>query len=238
MKTIKFLLFSSVALLFATTSCIDDFTIHGNGMTASEERITTSFDQVKSEGDFDVHITGGDEFDILVNAESNLLPYIETDVNNGKLRIYIRGIHNIKNQLPMEVYITTPYLKGITQSGSGMVTSDYFSSSHFNAVISGSGSIVTAIDAVTVDALISGSGNLTLSGTATNAGFTISGSGKIKADNLSVNDCSAKISGSGNIWVNVEQSLKANISGSGNVFYIGTPNIEKHISGSGNVIPD
>lgn len=238
MKTIKLLLLSSGALLFATTSCIEDFTIHGNGMAASEGRITTVFNQVKSEGAFDVHITSGDEFDIIVNAESNLLPYIETDVNNHNLRIHIRGIHNIKNQLPMEVYITTPYLEGITQSGSGMVTSDYFSPDHFTATISGSGSISTAIDAVAVDAFISGSGKLILSGAATNAGFTVSGSGKIEAAQLNVHDCTAKISGSGNMWVNVEQYLKANISGSGNVFYAGTPNIEKHISGSGNVIPN
>jgi hypothetical protein len=238
MKTIKLLFFSSVALLFATTSCIEDFTIHGNGMAASEERITTGFNQVKSEGEFDVHITSGDEFDIIVNAESNLLPYIETDVHNHNLRIHIRGIHNIKNQLPMEVYITTPYLDGITQSGSGMVTSDYFISDHFNATISGSGGISTAVDAVTVDALISGSGRLIISGSATDAGFTVSGSGKIKAGNFNVRDCTAKISGSGNMWVNVEQYLKASISGSGNVFYDGSPDIEKHISGSGNVIPN
>jgi hypothetical protein len=238
MKTIKLLLFSSVAILFATTGCVEDFTIHGNGITASEGRIITGFKQVKSEGAFDVHITSGDEFDIIVNAESNLLPYIETDVNNHTLRIYVRGIHNVKNQLPMEVYVTTPYLEGITQSGSGMISSDHFSSDHFDVIISGSGSIATAIDAVTVDALISGSGNLSISGAATSAGFTVSGSGKIEADNLNVRDCSAKISGSGNMWVNVEQYLKANISGSGNVFYNGTPDIEKSISGSGNVIPN
>ena len=238
MKTIKLLVLGSVALLFATTSCIDDFTVHGNGMAASEGRITSGFNHVKSEGEFDVHITSGDEYDVTVNAESNLLPYIETDVNNHKLRIYIRGIHNVKNQLPMEVYITTPNLEGITQSGSGMVTTDYFNTDHFDVAISGSGNVETAIDAVTIDALISGSGNLTVSGTATNAGFTVSGSGKIEASNLAVHECSAKISGSGNMWVNVEQYLKANISGSGNVFYIGTPDVEKHISGSGNVIPN
>ncbi|HKI90358.1 MAG TPA: head GIN domain-containing protein [Draconibacterium sp.] len=236
MKTIKLLLLSSVALLVATTSCIDDFTIHGNGVAATEGRITTGFNQVKSEGAFEVHITSGNDYDILVNAESNILPYIETDVNNHTLRIYIRGIHNVRNQLPMEVFITTPHLEGITQSGSGIVTSDFFNSDHFNAVISGSGSIETAVDASTLDALISGSGNLTISGTATNSGFTISGSGKILADNLDAHACSAKISGSGSMWVNVENYLKANISGSGNVFYKGAPDVEKHISGSGNVI--
>lgn len=236
MKSVQLLLFSIVASLFATTSCIDDITIHGNGTTATESRITTSFNQVTSEGAFDVHITNGNDSEIIVNAESNILPYIETDVNHQTLRIHIRGIHDVKNQLPMEVYITTPYLEGITQSGSGIVTSDYFAANHFNVVISGSGNIETAVDATTVDALISGSGNLLISGGATDAGFIVSGSGKIDANNLHLRDCSAKISGSGNMWVNAERYIKATISGSGNVFYQGTPEIERQISGSGNVI--
>ena len=236
MKTTQLLLFSTVVLLFATTGCIDNFTINGNGTAATEKRITTGFNKIKSEGEFDVHITNGDEFDIVVNAESNILQYIETDVNNHTLRIYIRGIHNVRNQLPMEVYITTPYLEGITQSGSGIITSDYFLSDHFDAVISGSGRIETAVDAMNVDALISGSGNLLISGGATNADYVVSGSGKIDANELQVRDCNAKISGSGNMYVNVEHYLKASISGSGNIFCNGVPDIERHISGSGNVI--
>lgn len=236
MKTTQLLLSCTVVFLFATTGCIDDITIHGNGTAATESRITTSFNQVKSEGAFDVHITNGNDFEIIVNAESNILPYIETDVNHKTLRIHIRGIHDVKNQLPMEVYITTPYLEGIIQSGSGIVASDYFTTNHFNVIISGSGSIETAVDATTVDAMISGSGNLVISGGATDAGFIVSGSGKIDANNLHLRDCSAKISGSGNMWVNAEHYLKANISGSGNVFYSGTPEIERQLSGSGNVI--
>ncbi len=237
MKTVQLLFITAIVAVFAS-SCIDDFTIHGNGVEASEERITTSFSKVKSEGSFDVHITQGDDYDILVSSESNILQYIETSVHNQTLRIYIRGVHNIKNQLPLEVYITTPRLEGVTQSGSGSITSDYFSVNKFNAVISGSGSIETAVDAISVDAAISGSGNLTILGNANDADFSISGSGRIYASDLELRDCNTKISGSGNAWVNVERFLKANISGSGSIFYIGTPEIERHISGSGKVIPN
>lgn len=238
MKTIKLLFFSGVVLLFATTSCIEDFIIRGNGIEASEGRITLDFDRVKSEGEFDVHITNGDEFEVMVYAESNIIPYIETNVNNNTLRIYIRGIHNVNNRLPMEIYITTPILNGVKQSGSGIITTDYFLTNHFDATISGSGKIETAFDATSVDAIVSGSGNLLLSGVATVADLLVSGSGKIDTYNLELQDCNAKISGSGNIWVSVERFLNASISGSGDIYYYGTPTIEKHISGSGKVIND
>ncbi len=236
MKTIKHVYLSAAILLLAATGCIDDFTIRGNGIDASEGRIVTHFEQVKSEGPFDVHITSGDEFDVVVSAESNLLPYIETDVYRNVLRLYVRGLHNLNNRLPIEIFVTTPFLEGITQSGSGSVTTGYFVSDDFDVKISGSGSIETATDASNIDAVISGSGGLLLSGSAAHSDLTVSGSGTINAYNFAVSSCDANISGSGNIMTNVEDFLKVSISGSGNVFYIGSPEIESHISGSGNVI--
>lgn len=236
MKTIKLIVLSAIALLFTTTSCIEDFTIRGNGIESSEGRITSHFDKVKSEGAFDVHITNGAKHEIIISAESNILPYIETDVNGNTLRLHVRGLHNVKNRLPMNVYITTPYLEGIKQSGSGIITTDYFECDDMDIMVSGSGTIETAFDAISVDALVSGSGSLYISGDAVDADYVISGSGKIDAYDLVVRDCDATISGSGSVWAKVGRYLSATISGSGNVYYYGSPSIETYISGSGNVI--
>lgn len=238
MKTIKLAFLCASALIFTTTSCIDNFTIRGNGIEATEGRITPGFNKVKSEGEFDVHITNGDEYDVVITAESNILPYIETDVHNNELKLHIRGLHNVRNHLPMEVFITTPHLSGIKQSGSGVITTDYFTANNADFAISGSGLIETAMDADHIDAVISGSGRLTITGDAIDADFVVSGSGRIDAYDLTVNDCDARISGSGSIWTTVQHFLKATISGSGNVFYSGTPVVETHISGSGSVIQE
>lgn len=236
MKTIKLLFFSAVLILFASTGCVDNFIIRGNGIETSEGRITNSFEKVKSSGAFDVHITNGDEFEVVVNAEQNVIPYIETYVSGNTLNIDIRGMHNIKNSLPMEIYVTTPNLEGLKLSGSGVITTDYFYSNSFDVSISGSGYISTAIEAKKVEAKISGSGKLVLAGIADDVKFDISGSGKIDSYDLAVKNCAAKISGSGDMWVNAENNLYANISGSGNIFYYGDPNVESNISGSGNLI--
>jgi hypothetical protein len=136
----------------------------------------------------------------------------------------------------MEVYITTPYLEGIKQSGSGYITTDYFTPDHFDVSLSGSGNISTAVETDKIEASISGSGKITLSGEANDGRFSISGSGNIDAYDMTLITCNAKISGSGDMWVKVENYLNATISGSGNIFYYGDPGIETHISGSGNVI--
>ncbi|MFW5774113.1 MAG: head GIN domain-containing protein [Tangfeifania sp.] len=236
MKTIQLLTVGLVLLLFSTTSCVDDLIIRGNGIEATEARLTNRFSKVKSEGNFDVHISPGAEYNILIEAESNLIPYIETDVTGNTLRIHTQGLRNLRNRLPLKVFITMPYIDAITQSGSGIITTGFFEGEHLQVIVSGSGIIETATDAGVVDGIVSGSGNLYLSGEAVNGGFVVSGSGEIDAWDLSLRNCEATVSGSGSIWVNAGRFLKANISGSGNVFYSGTPAVEAHISGSGNVI--
>ena len=236
MKTLKIITICS-ALLVAATSCIDDFTIRGNGIAATENRITPDFSRVLSEGAFDVRITRGENFEIVVNAESNILPYIETDVSGNLLRIHVRGLHSVSNRLPMEVLVTVPDLSEIKQSGSGIISTGEFETRHFDVAVSGSGSVETAVKATTVDAVVSGSGILILSGAASNADFAVSGSGKIEATRMSLNHCDAAISGSGNMWIRVDRYINASISGSGNIYYAGTPAISKQISGSGNIFP-
>jgi len=236
MKTFKLTILGVFVLLILTTGCIDNFAIRGNGIETVEERNTSNFDKVKSSGDFVVHITEGENLEVIVKAEQNIIPYIETFVSNDELKVEIIGFHNIINRLPMEVYITVPSLTGISQSGSGAITTDNFTTDHLDLAISGSGYISTVANASEIDAFISGSGKLDISGEANTANFNISGSGKIQSYDLALHDCNARISGSGHMWVTAEQILHAIISGSGNVFYSGNPEIEVHISGSGHLI--
>ena len=223
-------------LLLSATGCIDDFIIRGNGISTSEARLVSDFSGVISEGDFEVHITPGDAYEVIINAESNLLPYIETSVRNHNLRVYTRGLNQLRSKLPIEVFITMPTLTNLTQSGSGWISTGHFVGQDFRFVISGSGTIETSADAVTVDAVISGSGNLWLSGSAFSGYFTVSGSGELDAWDFPLRNCEAVISGSGDIWTLVNRQLKATVSGSGNVIFRGNPQVESLASDSGNVI--
>jgi hypothetical protein len=236
MKTSLFSYAGIILLFFIVSSCTDDFIIRGNGIPDSEARLTQGFSSVASEGHFIVHITSGTQHKLIIEAESNLMEYIETEVKGGHLRIHTRGFTSLRNRLPIEVFVTTPSLKGIVQSGSGTITTGYFETDALNCVVSGSGSIETAVDANVVDAVISGSGQLNISGSALKGNMVVSGSGKLNAEDLAVQDCDAKISGSGSIWTDVSRYLKAVVTGSGHVFYSGRPQVETVVSGSGGII--
>lgn len=237
MKTTKIqILAASVLLLFATTSCLDELFIEGNGIQRTEERPDEGFNEIASSGDFEVHVTQGSSYSLEITAESNLLPYISTEVDGKKLKIRTSGIHSLRQTLPIEIYITTPALNGVSISGSGFIETGSFLSDEFYAHISGSGDIITKVNCNKMDANVSGSGILTISGISDYTRFLISGSGKIKSYNLEQNNCDATISGSGDMYVNVASTIDAHISGSGKVYYINYPAIHTSISGSGGVV--
>ena len=234
-KQIHFIFFSFL-LMIGLSSCMDEIFLEGNGHLETQNRSITGFDEVHSSGDFNVKVVPGSEFSVVVKAESNLLPYIETNVSGKTLKIGTNGIHSLHHNLPIEVLITQPELKGLSLSGSGLLYTGSFDCDNIQISLSGSGDIDTEISADKVKANISGSGTIFLAGEAFESDFRISGSGKIKAYDLVQDHCQTSISGSGDMYVNVSETLYAGISGSGKIFYINHPAVQSNISGSGKVI--
>lgn len=234
MKT-KLLLFTGAVVLLLT-SCIDELFIQGNGIPAVENRTVSDFSSVSSEGHFEVHIIQDEAPEVVIHAESNVMPFIKTTVNGGHLRIQTRGLHGIRNRLPIEVFIKAPTIESMVQSGSGWIKTGWLTGEAINYVVSGSGRIETSVEADNVDAVVSGSGELFISGIATDSHMAVSGSGEIEGWDFSTGRCEVKVSGSGDVWVHVDDYLKAVVSGSGHVFYSGTPFVDMAVSGSGGVI--
>lgn len=227
--------------------------IKGNGSVTTETRAMTPFNKMDNEGAFDVYIVQDSISEVRIEAESNLIPYIRTENNNGTLRIYT--YENLKTNYPIKLYISTPYVNSVTLSGSGLIDLGSVISNDLEVVLSGSGDISGSVDAElvtvslngsgsanmhvlcnTIDTYISGSGDMYFSGQGGTSHFNISGSGSVRAYEFALTNCYANISGSGDMFVKVSDLLDVKISGSGSVYYIGTPQIVLNISGSGSVI--
>jgi hypothetical protein len=237
MKTSGILLFiSAFSCLIYLTSCSKFHTIDGNGNVTTESRTLSTFSKVKSEGSFEVYIAQDSVQSVNVEAESNLLPYIETDVSGSILIIRVREHRNIDNHEPIKIYVKSPVVKSINLSGSGLINCDSMITSTLDVNLSGSGNMNIIAESNKIDAHISGSGKITLSGTANETDFNIDGSGNIHAYNLPQDTCFADISGSGDMYVYVNEFLDVRISGSGRVHYIGNPTVNTFITGSGTVI--
>jgi hypothetical protein len=106
-----------------------------------------------------------------------------------------------------------------------------------NIEMSGSGDIGTVgnFQFDDLSLLISGSGNFSFAGSAKNMNAKISGSGNIHTFDMPTENATVKITGSGDMQINVTRQLDATISGSGDIVYKGTPSVSSRVTGSGRV---
>src|SRR5690606_36326166 len=121
----------------------------------------------------------------------------------------------------IEVFITLPSIESATMSGSGSleINGSFPDQDRFRLTVSGSSKTIVEgmfqADEVNVD---------------------ISGSGDANLERIQCNKGDVKISGSGEVRMNVEETLKVRISGSGKVYYTGNAVVDSKVSGSGEVI--
>ncbi|MEZ4886088.1 MAG: head GIN domain-containing protein [Chitinophagales bacterium] len=256
MKAISkiFLLCLFFALSFS--SCDLDCT-KGSGDVISETRIVDFFDEIELRGSFELHLSQSDEFSLIIEADDNILPLIDTRINTQD-RLIIDLDDCIRKSEPIVLYIGAPnieeiYLKGsgdviaattldfnalkLEINGSGNVDIDSLFVNFAEIIIDGSGDArIDYLDALTVNAEVSGSGNIDLAGFSNDFNVEIDGSGDVDALNLITENCDIDISGSGNCEITATDKLDIIIRGSGSVYYRGNPVISSSISGSGNII--
>lgn len=236
MKKIATVLLAAFILLNA---CMDGngHRVKGDGSMTSKTFEPGGFNGVELSSGFDVYLTQGSKTDVKIEAEQNILSYIDVRVENGVLNIDSKEHVWLDPTQTVKVYITSPSYKSIDNSGSGHVTAQtkITHDGKFNVSSSGSGEMSLDLDAPEIEAHVSGSGTVSLSGETKKISADVSGSGGVSALNLKSEECDLGISGSGNIDVYSSIKLDANISGSGKVRYKGTAQVSKNISGSGEV---
>lgn len=215
-------------------------TIKGNGKVSKELRNVSAFSGVKLAGSMNIVLSYGEPGSITVEADENLIPYIETTVEDGVLKVKSKDQTNLKSDNKITVYVTADQLSSVAILGSGSVKGkgNFHSSQQSSFVVMGSGDIDLGVQSLNEAKVnIQGSGNIYLSGKASTLQAIISGSGNIDCNGLVVSKTDATISGSGNIKVNASESIDAKISGSGNVYHTGkATKVSVRSSGSGKAI--
>lgn len=214
--------------------------VKGNGKTVTIERSVGEYDAIAVSGWFDVNLVAGNEGELTLKGEENLLEYIKTEVKDGKLVIKTeKGVNLKPSNWNSGIYVTVPVesIDMVALSGSGDIVGETtIKSNDFKTAMSGSGDITLSVEANSIDASMSGSGDINLSGTVQDFEATISGSGDIKAYDLKAANVYAQVSGSADIKVTATEMIKARVSGSGDISYKGNPKkIDTKTSGSGDI---
>jgi hypothetical protein len=213
--------------------------IRGSGTVKTETREASGFHAVTLAGLGDLAITQGDSEGLTIEAEDNLLPYITTEVNNGRLAIGIKsGTSNISlaPTKPIKYNLQVKTLDSIGLSGAGNITTPSLTGDKLDLNTSGAGNMSLAkIQVKQLTTSMSGAGNATLDGQADGQDVSLSGLGNYSAGNLQSKTASVTVSGAGSATVWVGQTLTVRISGAGAVSYYGSPQVQQTISGVGSV---
>ena len=210
--------------------------LQGSGNSATETRNVAEFQAIGLSGSMDLVVRQGAVQSVRVQADDNLLPLLETVVDNNSLQVRWKKGQSLNTRARVLVTVVVPKLGGLSVAGSGDVRLETFSTPALQLSLSGSGD--ARLEALTTDDLgirISGSGDVTGNGTAARVKVSIAGSGDVRLADLRADDVTVAIAGSGDAAVNAQKTLQVSIAGSGDVTYTGNAVVKSSVAGSGSV---
>ena len=168
-----------------------------------------------------------------VVVESDVLPYVKTDVQGNTLVIRVEGK---KRYDKAKLHITVPELQAVELSGaSELECKDVNKTDRCTIEVSGASDVEMRLQVKELKVTASGASEIDLKGSADTAFFDLSGSSDADADDLVAQAVEAELSGASDLSVNAQQSLSVNASGASDVRYKGNPALKTKTSGASQV---
>lgn len=212
--------------------------INGSERVIDDVRSIGGYSRLLVQAPLDVRLKRADAERVVVHADDNIAPLVETVERGGVLTIGLRPGASFRTRSKLYVEVQARRMDGIVVRGSGEVRADRIEGAVFDATIQGSGDI--RVGSLQVDALavsIAGNGDFRAAGHAETVGVVIDGAGDVYCEDLQAKQVAVRIRGSGDARVNASDELKVDIDGSGDVRYRGKPKVSKRIGGTGSVEP-
>jgi len=228
-------LFSTLVISLFLCGC-GGGVVSGSGGVISESRLISNINSVIMGGSGELIVLQGDAEKLIVTADDNILPYINTDVKDGVLSLQLDSnpLSPIyEPSQPIKFELTIKSISALDVSGSGDVSAPSLSIDNLSLTSNGSGSI--QLEHLIADNLIftsNGSGITAINGQVQTQQIGMNGAGTYDAGGLKSRRVEAEVNGSNQIVIWVSENL--NVAGNGNstINYYGTPKVATSINGS------
>lgn len=212
--------------------------VRGSGKITTDNREVSSFDKIVLTGAGTLIITQGKKEAVSVEAEDNIVKYVDTRVVRGALQIRQRSAGGLGRLtlLPgkdIVVRITVKDLEKITVNGSGKISMPRLKTDKLELDVSGTAYVKAFLENDETSVEISGSGRIELEGETDKQKIKIDGSAGYVAPEMMSDETSIDISGNGDVEVFAKNKLDVKLSGTGTVIYHGNPKIRQSVSGIG-----
>ena len=207
--------------------------IEGSGNVVAQDMAISGFNKVEVESTFDVTISAGATYMVKVEADDNLLEYLDVKKSGETLQIRLRGGTSIRNGT-FRAELVLPELLGVNFSGASKGEIQGFESSRFDASLSGASFLTADIATGHAEISMSGASVIDLHGTGTTLALTASGASRAELEEFSVDIAQIKLSGATTARVNVKEAIDPiSLTGASRLVYSGNPAVRNlHTSGA------
>lgn len=207
----------------------------GSGILVTNEEFIRDFSSVDASSDFNVEISHSNSYNILIEADENVMKYIDVRKSGDTLVIGLELGYNFKS-VTLNAEIAMPELHSLELSGGAEGILEGFSvTNQFSVDLSGGstlrGEFVTSED---VDLDLSGGSVLTgLVGEANDLTIDASSGSVLELSNFTVHNANVELSGGSISTINLDGRLDADLSGGSHLWYIGDPTLGNIETSSG-----
>ncbi len=230
-----FVLFISILLVSCHFGNHDK--VRGNGTIKTENRTAGSFTGVDVGGNIDLYVKQDSIRSVKIEADENLLQYIEVKLEGDKLVIQPKDGYNLSGSKGIKVYVSSPVFKTLEASGA----CDIIGENKITCIepmyidLSGASDVKLELKAPKVETTSSGAGSISLKGETKDFSVDGSGSTNIKCFELMAENTTVELSGAGDAQVYASVKLDVHVSGAADVKHKGNAAVTKEISGAGSV---
>ncbi|MBB5206234.1 hypothetical protein HNQ51_003579 [Inhella inkyongensis] len=214
--------------------------VKGDGQIKREARSVESFDAISLAGSFEIKVKQSTTQRLELEADGNLLPYVETKVVEGSkgrtLQVQVKRGYALASKQPLRIEVDMATLRALSLAGSGKAEVLAMKSDKLVFSIAGTGSVKgqqLEIGSLKMD--VAGNGQIEAAGRTNELAVSIAGRGDVRAAELAGDDVKVSIAGSGDAEVQANKKLKISIAGSGDVRYRGTAEVSQSVAGSGSI---
>jgi hypothetical protein len=214
--------------------------IQGSGVPMEQTRTVEAFHSVDAGSALQVTIavTPGAGPSLKISGDDNLVPLIESTVEDGSLVLRVKENQTIVTKLPLKAEVVTSELDEVKATGAAQIQVTGGSKvDRFTTEARGAARVsVDALETQSVDASSHGASHVVVSGSAKALKLSASGASHVKAENLKVDEAEISISGASGGGVNASKSVSGDVSGASKLEVYGHPATKTvSISGAGSV---
>ena len=203
--------------------------IAGSGSVFTETRTVERFGAMRLDTGARIVIEQGDHYSVVVRAESNVAPHIETYVEDGTLIVRDNQRYTSPNA---EVVVMARRISSIATTGTVAVLAESLNSPSLSLSMGGSSAVtLKSVSVKRLHAALGGSSTLKVGGVAEDFSSELGGSTAIEASDLAANAVSINGGGSAQAVVWAKESLHVSLGGSAAVRYYG--NVSPSLATSG-----